>query len=173
MKLRTLIFGALLLVSVLPVGILAYWQQQTAISNEFSIVENQHKVIARNLTIALERYATDLRSAFLLTTENLQTVGKINGLEWHLGELFFQHVCAIDSDGKIQKLQCALTCPSRICYPSISKINKGRGGEFQCSQAIKDRDLLGMVDFPLAPYIELGFHRFKLLRARPDSLTGF
>jgi hypothetical protein len=68
---------------------------------------------------------------------------------------------------------CALTCPSRICYPSISKINKGRGGTFQCSQPIKDRDLLGMVDFPLEPYIELGFHRFKLLRARPNSMTGF
>jgi len=68
---------------------------------------------------------------------------------------------------------CALTCPSRMCYPSISKLNKGRGGEFQCSQPIKDRDLLGMVDFPLEPYIDLGFHRFKLLRARPASLTGF
>lgn len=68
---------------------------------------------------------------------------------------------------------CALTCPSRICYPSISKLNKGRGGEFQCSQPIKDRDLLGMVDFPLEPYIDLGFHRFKLLRARPSALTGY
>ena len=68
---------------------------------------------------------------------------------------------------------CALTCPSRICYASISKINKGRGGEFQCSQPLKDRDLHGMVDFPLQPYIELGFHRFKLLRARPNSMTGF
>jgi hypothetical protein len=68
---------------------------------------------------------------------------------------------------------CALTCPSRICYPSISKMNKGRGGEFLCSQPLKDRDLLGMVDFPLQPYIDLGFHRFKLLRARPSSMTGF
>lgn len=68
---------------------------------------------------------------------------------------------------------CALTCPSRICYPSISKINKGRGGEFQCSQPLKDRELLGMVDFPLQPYVDLGFHRFKLLRARPGSMTGF
>ena len=67
---------------------------------------------------------------------------------------------------------CALTCPSRICYPSISKLNKGRGGEFKCSQPIKNRDMLGMVDFPLEPYIDLGFHRFKLLRARPSSMTG-
>jgi collagenase-like PrtC family protease len=67
---------------------------------------------------------------------------------------------------------CALTCPSRICYPSISRLNKRRGGEFQCSQPIKNRDQLGMVDFPLEPYIELGFHRFKLLRARSTSMTG-
>ena len=112
MKLRTLIFGALLLVSVLPVGILAYWQQQTAVSNEFSVVENQHKVIAKNLTIALERYATDLRSAFQLTTENLQNSNKIEGLEWHLSELYFQHVCSIDANGNIQQLQCAMACPA-------------------------------------------------------------
>lgn len=68
---------------------------------------------------------------------------------------------------------CALTCPSRICYVSISKINKGRGGEFQCSQLLKDRDSHGMVDFPLQPYIDLGFHRFKLLRARPNLMTGY
>ena len=68
---------------------------------------------------------------------------------------------------------CALTCPSKLCYPSFSRFNKGRGGEIQCSQPIKERDLLGMVDFPLQPYIDLGFHRFKLLRGRPDSSTGY
>jgi len=68
---------------------------------------------------------------------------------------------------------CALTCPSRMCYASISKINKGKGGEFKCSRPIKDRDLYGMVDFPLQPFVELGFHRFKLLRARPNNMTGF
>jgi hypothetical protein len=68
---------------------------------------------------------------------------------------------------------CALTCPSRICYVSISKSNKSGKDEFQCSQNLKKRELHGMVDFPLEPYLKLGFHRFKLLRARPGSLTGF
>ncbi len=68
---------------------------------------------------------------------------------------------------------CALTCPSKLCYKSISKINKGKGGKFQCSQLLKERQLEGMVDFPLKPYIDLGFHRFKLLRARPGGLTGY
>ena len=68
---------------------------------------------------------------------------------------------------------CALTCPSRICYVSISKSIKSGKDEFQCSQPLKKRDLHGMVDFPLEPYLKLGFRRFKLLRARPGSLTGF
>jgi hypothetical protein len=68
---------------------------------------------------------------------------------------------------------CALTCPSKLCYLSISKMNKGNGGEFQCSQVYKERDKYGMVDFPLQPYIDLGYRQFKLLRARPGSMTGF
>lgn len=68
---------------------------------------------------------------------------------------------------------CALTCTSKLCYLSISKINKGKGGEFECSQPIKSRDLYGMVDFPLDPYINLGFRHFKLLRSRPGGMTGF
>jgi hypothetical protein len=68
---------------------------------------------------------------------------------------------------------CAFTCPSRICYPSISKMNKPEGGEFQCSQPLKSREMLGMIDFPLQPLVEIGFTQFKLLRSRPGGMTGF
>ena len=68
---------------------------------------------------------------------------------------------------------CALTCPSKLCYQSISKLNKYEGGKFQCSQPLKERDLLGMVDFPLEPYMDIGFRHFKLLRSRPNNMTGF
>jgi hypothetical protein len=68
---------------------------------------------------------------------------------------------------------CALTCPSKLCYPSISRFNKYTGAQFECSQPIKERDLFGMVDFPLEPYVEMGFHHFKLLRARPNAMTGY
>ena len=118
MKLRTLIFVALVLVSVLPVGMLAYWQHKTVIDNEFSVVENQHKVLAKNLSIALERYATDLRSVFRMTSQNLDHAHKLAGLEQHLSELYFQHVCAIDANGYIQRLQCALDCPQADRFPA-------------------------------------------------------
>ncbi|MFQ5983718.1 MAG: hypothetical protein ACE5KS_10145 [Woeseiaceae bacterium] len=86
---------------------------------------------------------------------------------------FLEKIEAKDRITLFANAGCALTCPSKLCYLSLSKINKGKGGEFQCSQMFKERELLGMVDFPLQPYIDLGFHRFKLLRARPGSMTGY
>ncbi len=86
---------------------------------------------------------------------------------------FLEKIEAKDHITLFANAGCALTCPSKLCYPSISKINKGKGGEFQCSQPIKRRELLGMVDFPLQPYVDRGFHRFKLLRARRGGMTGF
>lgn len=67
---------------------------------------------------------------------------------------------------------CALTCPSKTCYTSISRINKTGAGEFVCSQTLKDREMLGMVDFDLSRFEGLGFSRFKLLRSRQGGMTG-
>ncbi|MFV1998187.1 MAG: hypothetical protein ACC641_09275 [Acidiferrobacterales bacterium] len=86
---------------------------------------------------------------------------------------FLEKIEAKDRITLFANAGCALTCPSKLCYRSLSIINKGKGGEFQCVLMFKERDLKGMVDFPLRPYIDLGYHRFKLLRCRPNGLTGY
>jgi hypothetical protein len=69
---------------------------------------------------------------------------------------------------------CALTCPSKICYPSISKANKtGDYDLFRCSRKLKDRNMIGMHDFDLDYLQSLGFERFKLLRPRAGNMTGY
>lgn len=69
---------------------------------------------------------------------------------------------------------CAYTCPSKICYPSISKANKsGDRSLFRCSQKLKERNTIGMIDFDLAYLQSLGFARFKLLRPRKGAMTGY
>jgi hypothetical protein len=68
---------------------------------------------------------------------------------------------------------CALTCPSKMCYPSVSKANKVKDPTlFQCSQKLKNRELLGMIDFDLDYLQELGFEKFKMLRSRIGGMTG-
>jgi hypothetical protein len=83
---------------------------------------------------------------------------------------------------------CALTCPARMCYARISRINKLRGSRnpfvrlygfaagvfiIECSQKNIRRNMRGVVDFDIRPLVELGFRRFKMLRARPGGKTGF
>jgi len=59
---------------------------------------------------------------------------------------------------------CGLNCPSKICYPSISKFNKFNGyTEFECSQPLKEREFRGKVNFDLDLYQSMGFDRFKLI----------
>jgi hypothetical protein len=96
-------------------------------------------------------------------------------LPMHLNEDldFLEKIEAKDRITLFANAGCALTCTSKLCYRSLSKINKGRGGRFQCALMFKDRQLEGMVDFPLRPYVDLGFHRFKLLRGRPNGVTGY
>jgi hypothetical protein len=68
---------------------------------------------------------------------------------------------------------CALTCPSKLCYPSVSKANKVQDPSlFRCSQKLKSRELLGMIDFDLDYLQSLGFDRYKLLRSRKGGGTG-
>ena len=69
---------------------------------------------------------------------------------------------------------CAFTCPSHTCYVSVSKINKHDSEHpFTCSQSLKERELLGMIDFDLDALVGMGFHSFKLLRPAPGKMTGF
>jgi hypothetical protein len=69
---------------------------------------------------------------------------------------------------------CAFTCPAKTCYVSVSKINKREGEQaFRCSQSLKERELLGMIDFDLGPLVRMGYHSFKLLRPAPGRMTGF
>lgn len=61
---------------------------------------------------------------------------------------------------------CGVNCPSKICYPSISKFNKFNGySKFECSRQHKERDIRGKVEFDLSEYVDMGFNRFKLIEA--------
>jgi hypothetical protein len=74
---------------------------------------------------------------------------------------------------QIDNACCAFTCPSRTCYVSFSKMNKGdEKAKFTCSQFTKEREQLGMIDFELDPLIEMGFQSFKILRVQPTNKTG-
>lgn len=116
--------------------------------------------------------------------KNLNSYGRVNAalelydtivlpMELNGDVAFLSGLPAKDRITLFANAGCALTCPSKICYVSISKYNKAGEGEFMCSQPIKQREMLGMIDFDLAALQAIGFERFKLLRSRPGGRTGY
>ena len=66
------VFVSLLLASIPPLVVLYKWMESSAIQKEIDYVEENHLIIARNLAIAMERYANDVVSIFEMTSEELQ-----------------------------------------------------------------------------------------------------
>ena len=62
--LRKLLLVSFILISIIPVLLLASWVQHTALEKEFEAVYEKHLIIAKNLTGAIERYVDDAKSAF-------------------------------------------------------------------------------------------------------------
>jgi hypothetical protein len=59
---------------------------------------------------------------------------------------------------------CGINCPSKTCYPSMSKFNKYNGHtKIDCSQPTKQRESRGKVKFNLDLYEQMGFHRYKMI----------
>lgn len=65
---------------------------------------------------------------------------------------------------------CAYNCPSKICYPSVSKMNKYQGDEYKCSQPLIPREVM-MHHFDEKMFVDMGFSKFKLLRTA--KLTAY
>ncbi len=59
---------------------------------------------------------------------------------------------------------CGVNCPSKICYPSMSKFNKFNGHtKIDCSRPTKSREIRNRVRFDLNRYNDMGFNRFKMI----------
>jgi len=118
MKLRFPLFFALSLVSILPVGGFAVWEQHSALEKEMLALEEKHLLLAQNITSALERYVHDVELMFSLTVLQGTEVGRISDLPGVLADLHFNHVCVVDGAGRIERLQCALNCPKAEVFPA-------------------------------------------------------
>ncbi len=70
-RLRSILFAAFTLVSIVPVVFLAFWVQNSALEKEVQAVEEKHLLLARNLTGALSRYAIDVRKTFFTACDLL------------------------------------------------------------------------------------------------------
>ena len=80
MRIRTILTAAFLITSLIPGLLYGLWSHNQAMEREFSEVGARHLLIARNLRFALERYYSDLKSAFDSISSTMVDGSDVSGL---------------------------------------------------------------------------------------------
>ena len=112
-----LIFG---IATLIPMAVLWFWLENEMHQQKVSEVHERHLLIAKNLTTALDRYHTDVRTGFEVVTENLNRSQKLAGINKIVNNLNFRHFCIADLvTGKViesagpENAPCPLTVPPK------------------------------------------------------------
>ena len=69
-QIRYLMFATMLAISVVPVLLFYSWVERSSIQKEIAYVDENHLIIAQNLSAALSRYVVDLKVLFELAVES-------------------------------------------------------------------------------------------------------
>ncbi|MDF1747722.1 MAG: hypothetical protein P1V34_02485, partial [Alphaproteobacteria bacterium] len=98
--LRVILAMAFMIASIAPLTVWAVWVRSSALDREVEEVQDRHLLLARNLSLALERYAQDVTAVF---SHVVETDPELRGSE-HLGKLLaslsFRHICLIETNTK-------------------------------------------------------------------------
>lgn len=102
----------------------------------------------------------------------------------------FEFLEKIEQKGRITLFAvagCAYNCPARTCYRHVSRINKFLMSKnplinivgfilfpfkIGCSRRKLKRALLGMVDFDVQRFVDMGYSSFKVMRPNPLFKTA-
>lgn len=99
--LRTLLMVIFMIVAAVPVLVLGSWIQTTAFQREMDEVSERHLLIARNVTLALERYADDAGAVPEMFGGMSKSEMPIDGLTALGRELGFVYFCTLDITGPV------------------------------------------------------------------------
>lgn len=110
LQLRTILFFAMLFVSILPVAVLSVWAQRSAMNREIDAVKEKHFLLAQNLTHSLSRYVKDVRLVFAMAAHNVDLAGPPAGIEETLRGLRVRSVRELDRTGRLIHGICGFDC---------------------------------------------------------------
>ena len=128
-RLRLFLAAAFVFIATVPLLILGYWVEQTALDKEIAAASEKHLLLAKNVTAALDRYALDTEAAFDFFSQSLISAQDLSA-SVELGKrLGFRHVHIVEEDGRIAKsLGIGEDAPERIADALLDKLLAISGG---------------------------------------------
>lgn len=94
---RWIILSCFLLISIVPILSLYKYIEDSAVRREIANVEQSHLIIAQNLSVAMERYATDVELIFEITADALDA-GKTSLFDTGLTDFDMEFVVLLDGN---------------------------------------------------------------------------
>jgi signal transduction histidine kinase/ActR/RegA family two-component response regulator len=148
LRLRHLLFIALVSVSAIPVLVFAGWVERSLLDSEMDAARDKHLVIAGNLAHALTRYARDVTAVFTFVVRQRSTIGDGDGMPELLDSLDFRYICIFDERGKTVHLWQAPGIPRAVLpTPTLKGYLRARAFENPGKPVMTDFGLHG--DMPL------------------------
>lgn len=98
--LRSYLVAMLVALVAVPLVLFWAWPQSRALQDEFDEVHDRHLLIARNLSVALERYHKDVTATFNFVSDALMKGTKVDTTASLLENLRFENVCLLDLETK-------------------------------------------------------------------------
>ncbi len=143
LSLRSYLIAMLLVLVAVPLALFWNWPQSRALENEFNVVRERHLLLARNLSVTLERYHRDLDAAFDFASRGLIAGGDMEHAEDLLRNLKFRSVCVLDAvDGRlIAELRGEAGCPGAYLRSRVADFAQAaKDGEAASSDVEKGPD---------------------------------
>ncbi|MDD9893064.1 MAG: EAL domain-containing protein [Gammaproteobacteria bacterium] len=100
-SLKKALFVCFLLVASVPVLLLTAWFQQQAFEQERERVHENHLLVAKNLTSALDRYALDIKAAATTVAGLFDANADLSRVGPLLERLEFNHLCLLSPDDEV------------------------------------------------------------------------
>lgn len=150
---RSALTFAFLMTCGIPLVGFWYWSYSATIQHEFEEVRERHLLLARNLGAALDRYHSDLISAFEVYSTGIAKGHDVTFSRTLFRNLNFRNVCVFEADSGRLK-QAFLTqdtpCPDMLAqgrFRAFSKMVDGKGDTIAMSPVAHDPDKTTVICF--------------------------
>jgi signal transduction histidine kinase len=105
-------------VVLLPITMFLAWPYSRALNKEIDLVNERHLILARSISVTLERYSGDTKSTFDHFSEALIAGRAAAGAQALLAGLNFHSICAVDS--RSGRLVSGVASGSNRCPAALS-----------------------------------------------------
>lgn len=162
MRLRHALISLFLALTAVPLTVFWIWPHSQVLQSELDDARDDHMLLARNLSAALQRYHLDVLTAFNLVTTNLIKRRHIEQPQDLLLNLSFRHICiAEEITGKVieEASPTALPCPAKVPETRLLRFAKmARENQVTFSEVVEgpDGDPLIFLVRRIGPLLAIG-----------------